>query len=232
MYCINCGVELADSEKKCPLCGTVVFHPELSRPDGDAPYPYQHKKKPEEVDRAGLLFILSILFALPVIVMLLVDWQVNKRIVWSGYSSCAVILGYIIVVLPMWFKRANPVIFVAADFVATTLYVLYINLKTGGSWFLGFALPVIGGAALILCAMLALLKYLRRGYLFIIGGAFISAGAYMVLVEFLLNRTFHLSATFLWSFYPLAACAVIGITLIVIGLCRPIRESLHKKFFI
>ena len=32
MYCIKCGVELADSEKKCPLCGTVVFNPELSRP--------------------------------------------------------------------------------------------------------------------------------------------------------------------------------------------------------
>ena len=26
MYCIKCGVELADSEKVCPLCGTRVFH--------------------------------------------------------------------------------------------------------------------------------------------------------------------------------------------------------------
>ena len=24
MYCINCGVELADSETVCPLCGTVL----------------------------------------------------------------------------------------------------------------------------------------------------------------------------------------------------------------
>ena len=29
MYCIKCGVELADSEKVCPLCGTRVFHPDL-----------------------------------------------------------------------------------------------------------------------------------------------------------------------------------------------------------
>mgnify|MGYP001071229356 CR=1 FL=1 len=27
MYCVNCGVELADSETVCPLCGTRVFHP-------------------------------------------------------------------------------------------------------------------------------------------------------------------------------------------------------------
>ena len=29
MYCIKCGVKLADTEKKCPLCGTVVYHPEF-----------------------------------------------------------------------------------------------------------------------------------------------------------------------------------------------------------
>ena len=31
MYCINCGVKLADTEHICPLCGTEVFHPELMR---------------------------------------------------------------------------------------------------------------------------------------------------------------------------------------------------------
>ena len=26
-YCVNCGVELAPSEKNCPLCGTPVINP-------------------------------------------------------------------------------------------------------------------------------------------------------------------------------------------------------------
>ena len=26
-YCVNCGVELSQNEKKCPLCGTEVYHP-------------------------------------------------------------------------------------------------------------------------------------------------------------------------------------------------------------
>ena len=25
MYCVKCGVELADSQRVCPLCGTRVF---------------------------------------------------------------------------------------------------------------------------------------------------------------------------------------------------------------
>lgn len=39
MYCIKCGVELADSEKVCPLCGTRVFHPDLPRSESEAPFP-------------------------------------------------------------------------------------------------------------------------------------------------------------------------------------------------
>ena len=26
-YCVNCGVKLAKSEKKCPLCNTPVINP-------------------------------------------------------------------------------------------------------------------------------------------------------------------------------------------------------------
>ena len=39
MYCVKCGVELGESEKKCPLCGTTVFHPEMEPPTGKGPYP-------------------------------------------------------------------------------------------------------------------------------------------------------------------------------------------------
>lgn len=53
-----------------------------------------------------------------------------------------------------------------------------------------------------------------------------------MLVEFLLNLTFHLHDTFLWSFYPLAVCVVLGAMLLVIAACKPLRRSLHKKFFI
>ena len=62
--------------------------------------------------------------------------------------------------------------------------------------------------------------------------AFILTGAYMVQVEFLLNRVFGLSDSFIWAFYPLAACVIIGGLLLIVGMCKPLRESLYKKFFI
>ena len=65
MYCINCGVELADSETVCPLCGTRVFHPDMPRQQGEPPFPPDPMGHPEEVNRSGVLFILTMLAVLP-----------------------------------------------------------------------------------------------------------------------------------------------------------------------
>ena len=232
MYCIKCGVELADSEKKCPLCGTVVFNPEVARPDGAPPYPREHGPVNENVNRIGVLFIVSVLFLLPIVTVLLCDWQINRKLVWSGYAAGAVLLLYVLVVLPMWFKSPNPVIFIPVDFAAAALYLLYINFATGGHWFLTFALPVTGTIGVLVTTVVTLLRYLSRGYLYIFGGALMAGGGLAVLIEFLLNITFQVHRTFIWSFYPLAAGVLLGIMLLIIAVCKPLRRSLHRKFFI
>lgn len=232
MYCVKCGAELADSEKKCPLCGTTVFHPELPRTLADPPFPPDRRIRPEDVNRSGVLFVLTVLALLPAVICLLCDWRINGGIVWSGYASGAIGLLYVLTILPLWFRHPNPVIFVPVDFIAIGLYLLYVDLATGGHWFLSFALPVTAAAGLILTAAVTLLKYVRKGYLFIFGGTIILSGAYTVLVEFLLNLNFHVHDEFIWSFYPFSVSFILGVMLIVIGICRPLRESLHKKFFL
>jgi hypothetical protein len=231
LYCIKCGVELSDSEEKCPLCGTVVFHPYIKRPDGEKPYPVDRKPQ-ETASRSGLLFILTMLFLLPLATSLLCDWKINGRILWSGYVGGALTVFYVIVVLPMWFRRPIPVVFVAADFIAAGLYLLYINFATGGHWFLSFAFPVTGGLMIIAVGAVALMYYLHRGYLYIIAGTLIATGGFMVLVEYLLNYTFGLHDSLIWSIYPLACCLILGLTLIIIACCPPLRESVKRKFFI
>ena len=198
MYCINCGVELADSETVCPLCGTRVFHPDMPRQQGEPPFPPDPMGHPEEVNRSGALFILTMLAVLPIVICILCDWSVNGAILWSGYAAGGVALLYILAVLPLWFRKPNPVIFVPADFVAIGLYLLYLS----------------------------------RGHLYIFGGALIAGGGLAVLIEFLLNLTFGLHHTFIWSFYPLAAGVLLGAMLLIIAVCKPLRRSLHRKFFL
>ena len=201
MYCVKCGVKLADSEMKCPLCNTIVSHPDFENIAGEKLYP-SNKMPTGGSGSKGIQGMILFLFFIPVFVCFIADMNIDGKLEWAGYVLGALGLAYILIGLPMWFSRPNPVIFVPCDFAAAALYLLYINFATGGNWFLNFAFPVTGGLCLITSAVVTLLHYLRKGKLYIIGGAFIALGAFMPIVELLTGAAF--GARFIgWSLYPL-----------------------------
>ncbi|MBO7303612.1 MAG: hypothetical protein J6V09_00110 [Clostridia bacterium] len=230
MYCVKCGVELADSEKKCPLCETPVYYPERVLSD-EAPYPeFVHPE--DKISRRGFYFIISMLFCMGAIIPTVCDISLNHGLTWSGYTIGALLLAYVIFVLPKWFYRPSPAIFAPVDFLAIGLYALYIDIATSGGWFLPFAFPVLGAFALIVCAVVILSYYLRAGYLYIFGGGFILLGGFTLFVELLIHKNFAIRHPHMWSIYPLSTMALIGIMLIVIAIVRPFREYLRKIFAI
>ena len=231
MYCIRCGVALADTEKQCPLCHTTVFHPSIEQKDVPPLYPREYTATPQ-MRPWGALMIISMLFLLPISICLVCDWQINHAINWSGYVVGALTLLYTVFVLPFWFHKPNPVIFVPSTFTAIAVYLLFINYATGGSWFLSFALPVTGCLGLILSAVVALCRYVSKGSLYIFGGASLAMGGFMLLLEYLLHVTFGLPGIGTWSPYPLIVFTLLGIGQILVALCPPLRESLERKFFI
>lgn len=231
MYCINCGVKLADTEKRCPLCGTVVFHPELNRPEAEPLYPQDQVPVPKVNSRIANV-IVTAAFLLPILITLLCDLQMNGGVTWSGFVIGALLAGYVILVLPTWFRKPNPVIFVPCGFVAVGLYLLYISLATGGHWFLSFGFPVTGAVGLIVTTVVTLLRYVRRGRLYVFGGAAIALGAFMPVMELLMNLTFHFQKFKWWSLYPMIPLVLLGGVLIFLAAYRPARESMERKFFI
>lgn len=231
MYCVNCGVKLGDAEQKCPLCQTVVFHPDIVRGKAEPLYPPEQEEAPQvNASVAQIIIITAHLLALLIGVMC--DLQINGMITWAGYLVGALLLSYVIIFLPLWFRRPNPVVLVPCDFAAVGLYLLYISIATDGRWFLSFAFPVTGFVGLLVTAVVTLLRYVRRGRLYVFGGAVALLGVFMPLMEFLLCITFsHLS--FLgWSFYPLIALVLLGGMLIFLAICRPARQTMQQKFFI
>lgn len=231
MYCIQCGVQLADSEKKCPLCATTVYHPELTQPEGTPLYP--HNRYPAVRPRSlWAQIILTALFLIPINIVLVCDIQLNGSVTWSGFAVGALLLSYVIFVLPTWFVRANPVIFVPCNFAAITVYLLYINLATGGNWFFSFAFPVAGITGLLVTAVVTLMRYVPKGSLYIFGGAFIAFGMFALLLEYLLNITFPGIQFVGWSLYPLISLVILGGLLIFLAICRPARETMERKLFI
>ncbi len=233
MYCIKCGVELADTESKCPLCGTRVYHPDIERSPAAPTYP-EYKNVSDNMRPQGLLFILTVLAAMPIAITLFCDLYYGNGLTWSGYPIGGILLFYTAFVLPQWFHRPNPVIFVPVTFGVVGLYLLYINYAVGGNWFLTFAFPILVYVALCVCAVVTLLRYTRRGRLYIAGASFIAVGFLCPLIEFFMNMTFLDKGLFdfFWSIIPLIACFLAGMMLIVIAIVKPLRESLKKRFFI
>lgn len=231
MYCVNCGVKLADSERVCPLCGTKAYHPDIKQPEAEGPYPTD-KALPETVNPKGILFVLTVIFAQPIFITLFCDLQFNAAVTWSGYAAGGVLLGYILFVLPFWFKRPNPVIFAPVDFAASALYMLYVDLATGGGWYLTFALPITVYFALLVTTYVTLTRYVKRGILYIIGGTWIGLGVFFPLIEILIGVTFLDKISIVWSPYPCSVCVIFGLMFIVIAIVKPLKESLRKRFFI
>lgn len=231
MYCISCGVKLADSEKCCPLCGTIPFHPDIPQREGTRLYPAGRCPK-QQVSRRGFLGVATILLLIPVLVSLICDLSLHGRITWSGYVIGGIALGYVAMVMPLWFQHPSPAIFVPCTFAAAGLYVLYIDLTVRGDWFLGFAFPVIGFLGALVSAVVILIRYLRRGALYIFGGALIGLGAFLPVMELLMKNTFHLPKFVGWSWYPLVALVLLGGALIFLALCRPARETVERKLFL
>ena len=234
MYCVKCGVELTQGAKVCPLCGTRVYHPDIKETPEPGLYP-RFSEGEESFTPGGFLFIVTFIFAIPIVLCLLIDLNMHGEIIWSGYSSCGLATLYVIVCLPLWFKKKNPVIFVPASMTALLLCALYINVQTGGNWFLSFAFPVGGALILLVEAVVVLCWYCvgphRHRLMYILGGALILLGGWCMLLEFLILVFFVIPMKW-WSLYPMTALGLLGILMIIIGVNKPLRKSLHKKLFV
>ncbi len=231
MYCIKCGVKLSDTEKSCPLCGTVPYHPDLARTQADSLYPKNKYPKTKKVSRMGIMMAVTVVSILPILITVLCDLQVYGTVSWSGYVLGAIVTVYSSFVMPFWFKKPNPVIFTPLFFALSGVYLLYINYVNNGDWFLSFAFPNVLAVGLIVTALVTLTRYLRKGRLFVYGGAFILLGAYMPLMELFLTITFDVRFIW-WSLYPMITLVLLGLLLIFFGITPSARENVERRFFI
>lgn len=229
MYCVKCGVRLDDRLSHCPLCGTPAWRPDEPVDQSksfSSIYPKKHRN-----ERLAALTFLTFFLALAAVVTLRVCLHVYGNIGWSGYSMLGIALFYIIVIFPLWFQNPNPMIFLPIDHAAVGGYLLYICLATGGDWFLSFAFPIVALLCLLITGTVALLRYVRGGRLFIIGGSLLLTGGCAVLVEFFQHITFQ-TKMFNWSLYVVSPCFAFGMFLILSGMIRPLREYLERRFFL
>ena len=227
MYCANCGVKLADTEKRCPLCGTEAYHPDIKRPEVHPFFPQDFVPK-RELSKSTIHIIILTIFLVPILVTLYCDLYINKSIGWSAYVAFSMSILYIIAILPFWFKKPTPAVFVPIDFFVIALFLQYINYATNGDWFLSLAFPLVTYLGLVVTAFAVLLYYLKKGHLYVVGAFFIALGGFMEVIELFLMVTFKVNFDG-WSIYPMIPLALIGLGMIAIATSRNIKAALARK---
>lgn len=230
MYCIKCGIELSDGQAVCPICKTKVCHPEFPADPALATYPPRPFQS-DVYNYRGLMFVITIITSILAVLPALLEWILFEKVTWSGYVTGGIILFYLLFLLPRWFQNPNPVIFTPCSFAAIAAYLLFVDLMLKGNWFITFALPVVTLLAVISTALAALLRYLRRGRLYIIGGWLISLGVFSVYLEFFIWYTFEPIKFIFWSLFPLIAFVLLGLMLITVAIVKPFKESLRRIFY-
>lgn len=233
-YCVNCGVELMRSERKCPLCGVEVLNPlEPGGVPGDEAFPRVREPVESAFDRGLWIKIVSIALALPAAVCFASNVVFHSSEYWSLYVIGALVVAWTFCVTPFLFRRYFPLIWIVANTGVSLGYLYLLEYLSGaGGWFLPLALPIVLGVAFLSFVIIALihLKVLRQ--LFTASAVFLAIGLLSVLVEISVNMYTGGEFRMAWSWFSLMSCMATAGALVLIERKLIIKEKLKRRLHI
>lgn len=135
-YCVECGVELAEYHKKCPLCDTPVLNPKKSFDFSKNEYPV-FKKHHSIVNRRKVArhltgFILTMCFLMVAMIPTIIDFHANSTITWSIYPLLSATLLWVSIALPFFKKRITFFNEFTITWAAIAVFCTLLNIVTLG----------------------------------------------------------------------------------------------------
>lgn len=231
-YCVNCGVELDSSLKKCPLCNTPVINPNsILYSEAASPYP-EHKGKIEPVNRKDLTIFSSITLSAIAICCGLLNCIFFENVMWS-VPVIGLCLFIWICLLPITLlPNLSGYLITLLDCTALGIYIYMISYLTAvNTWYYKFALPLI----IVLFVMIEILVLLTKKipFNFLIGFLYLTifVAIICVTIELLLDAALQQSLALSWSAVVLTVCAILSIMLITILSIRRIRHMVQKRLY-
>lgn len=234
-YCVNCGVELAASEEKCPLCGVPVINPAEPKKDNvPHPYPQHLETLQSRIDRRYAAGLIALILLIPVAVCLFTDAITGGGLSWSAYVSGACAMLFVWGVFPFLFKKQPKLVWcLLIDGAAALLYLLLIEYLVDGDWFLRLAMPISLAATLLLSGLSLLLPANKRlGVLLRTGFSLIAIGIFVVLVELFIDSYTASITVSWWSAYAFIPCVVLGCICFLLNRRTQFKEQIRRRFFI
>ncbi len=229
-YCVNCGVELHESEKKCPLCDTVVINPNLiSNETPESVFPQEQKLIDIISERRWWAGIITIILAIPMSICLLCNYGIHKELNWSLIVASALIMVWAFIVPVLLMRKINYIVLYIIYTVAILFFLFVMCWQDSGDWFLGIAVPIVLCFMTVLSINTIVMKN-NVAKLYIASALFLTIGAMVVVIEVVTDYYLWHSISLTWSLIALVPCALLAILYIIIQRKKKLRNGFEKRF--
>lgn len=228
-YCVHCGVELDQTARACPLCGTPVLDP-AAPIDTAGARPYPTRSTPvEPPGKREVAKLLTATLASAAAVCALLNLFLDPQVLWSLYvvGGAATLWlwaapGLLFPKLPLWSR-------LLIDASAVAGYLLLVSWVLDGlDWYLALALPMtLTWTALAMALGLFLPgRSILTSVTLLLG----AAGFYCLTIELFIDRWTAGRWQPVWSLVVAAACAAAMAVLVTVRAVPGLRELVRRKF--
>ena len=211
--CSNCGVELEESLKQCPLCGKNFVVPD-DRKGETMSYPSDIIQLHKKETRKHIWELTGIIAFSGIAVCTIVDLVIGEGVKWSLFADVSIISAWLF--LTFLLQKFRKPWMLIAGLTATVLFMLLmfdlISINT--NWFMRVGLPVTLAVDLFVCLVIILFRYARFKGFNILAIIFLSVAGFCILTEIIIDNYNTGQVNVRWSL--LTAVSILPIALVLL----------------
>ncbi len=233
-YCVNCGVELDDSARKCALCSTPVNNPNalISPEEAVDPFPVR-MVIPEGVRRRYAAFITSMVFLIPNIVCLIINLIFNFDYLWATYINATSVIVWLLFVFPFLLKKPRSYLIIPIDAIGVILYTaVFYSVQRGEGWLFNLAIPLILAFTVFAFGAVESFKRKKHDWPVLVISVLIQISVLSFAVELLFRHFYNIRMLPVTSIIICACCFALVVFFISVKKNKRLRAWLSRKFFI
>lgn len=229
-YCVNCGVELEQSLKDCPLCNTPVINPnELIDLTQKPPFATE-KGDVEVVKRKDLAILISTILLSTAVTCGFLNWLILTSVPWSVTIIGACVVLWVIMI-PIFINTKQSIyLSLMLDGVAVLIYLYLLTWITHeNGWFYGLGIQITLATMVILELCVLCMRLLPKSFLTRALYVITSIGLLCIGYEFYIDKYLYTEVQFSWSAIVLVVCVIVDIAIITMLSRRRLRNAVRRR---
>ncbi len=229
-YCVNCGVELDASLKKCPLCETPVINPrEVAATQGTSPFP-KEKAPVETVKRKDMGILVTIVLLAMAITCASLNGFVFNTNYWSVTVIGACLLLWVIMFPVIIYPKLHVYFAILFDGLAVLIYLYLITwLTSTNDWFYGLGIALVVFMTILVEIYVFCMRTLPRSILTTALYTVTAIGVLCIGIELLVDWLVYGAISIGWSSIVATICVIIDVALICVLSMRRLRNAVRRR---